>query len=296
MMAIKKFSILLGIFIYGNLISENQAKSADAKERTIKDILDMMAKENPYDQEEFKNTTSYSTLIDVRFPAFKTEAIFTGTRRLISGDRRVVFDGFKVMDESFFGLFKEEVEFTDGQIKFWLPIQESLLSYFDEEMQKGFKAQIDLRFLAWIVRAPSKAEKNPGKEKKAEPIFAMIGFGRILTPQDESKILSEVGRDSKWYVHSRISRDVNQDRWFNRECVEVDSPLDYIDQLRQNNESAQVDDERIIENKVVETTIIASKSGTYLRFYRGLERCSIILRRLQEAENQEIKKLKMRYK
>ena len=101
---------------------------------------------------------------DAALPRYKTVGTFTGKMRPVANQVGVFITMWAKTDQlpaSYRELFKTEVEIKQDSTTYWMPIQESLIGSFRQEVAPGRKVTLYLLFMG---------------ENKHSPVFAISGF------------------------------------------------------------------------------------------------------------------------
>lgn len=142
------------------------------KPRTLSDIIELT---NDFLEQVQERPTIYLENSDeYQYPS-RVHVIYTGEFREISTEHQLVMDFWAKPFESrheFAGLFKKEARFLEGNTEYWIPVQDALIPYLENELEVNGKAII---YVLWIGASMKSTVEN------ADRVFLLNEF-RAVAP------------------------------------------------------------------------------------------------------------------
>ncbi len=159
--------------------------------RTLKDITTNIASKSLKNPDVVITNEKKDVSIILSYNSFqsKVKAIYTGTSRKVSDQRREVISiWLKTLGKpkELLDLFENEYLFTEDKVEYWLPVQKQVASYFSDELKKGDTVTL---FVAWL-----------GARKEAKDIdyiFLMNDFEAEENPNDAANTQQIDGREGE---------------------------------------------------------------------------------------------------
>jgi hypothetical protein len=115
--------------------------------RTLSDIIELT---NGFLEEvELRPTLYLENSVEYQYPS-QVHVIYTGEFREIAAEHQLVIDFWAKPFESrheFVRLFEKEARFLEGDTEYWIPVQDSLIPYMENELEVDGKAVI---YVIWI--------------------------------------------------------------------------------------------------------------------------------------------------
>ncbi len=130
-----------------------QSSSWDLYEpRTLKEITSTIAAKSLKSPDVLITDKKKDVSIILSYNSFQSrvKATYTGTSRKVSDQRKEVISiWLKTLGKpkEILDLFENEYLFTEDKVEYWLPVQKTVASYFDEELKKGDTVTV---FVAWL--------------------------------------------------------------------------------------------------------------------------------------------------